>query len=132
MTAMTDAAVPALKDPDFEKPVPSEWRPVFAEIVRAFVAGDYAIKDGIPGVAAVESGTAKFIEDYIAGYGDVTLVELTAETWETSVAMWQGTHWDVLVDLRTTEEGRSDLVLGARVTEVDHGVEYEIEMVYVP
>lgn len=126
------AIVPALKDPDAEHRIASEWRPTFTGIVTALVAGDYAVKKGLPSVMAVDAATARLIEEYIADYGDVTLVDLTEETWETSVAIWQGTHWDVLIDLRTAEEGRSDLVLGARVTETQDAFAFEIEMVYVP
>jgi hypothetical protein len=60
------------------------------------------------------------------------LVDLPEATWQTSVAMWYGSFWDVLVDLWTAEEGRSDLVLHGRVTESDSGVRFSIHMVYVP
>ena len=61
------------------------------------------------------------------------LVELTPETWETSVAMWRGEHrWEVLVDLRTESEGRSDLVLHAYVVHKGDDHQVEIYMVYVP
>lgn len=46
--------------------------------------------------------------------------------------MWYGTHWDVLVDLWTQEEGRSDLVLSAKITEVPAGFSIKVHMVYVP
>lgn len=66
------------------------------------------------------------------GYG-CTLTELTDETWETSVAQWMLGHWEILVDLRTLEEGRSDLVLHANVYPVGRGVyRFELYLVYVP
>ena len=46
--------------------------------------------------------------------------------------MWYGTYWDAFVDLWTKEEGRSDLVLSARVTEVSDGISIKLHMVYVP
>jgi hypothetical protein len=60
--------------------------------------------------------TAEQIRRYLADYG-CTLVELPEDTWQTSVSQWMETHWEVLVDLWTAEEGRSDLVLAGRVVE---------------
>ena len=60
------------------------------------------------------------------------LVELSDETWKSSVAQWMRTHWEVLVDLRTEGEGRSDLVLDARVYEVEAGYRFKVHAVYVP
>lgn len=42
------------------------------------------------------------------------------------------TYWDVLVDVFTVEEGRSDLVLFARVFERGDGYRFEIASVHVP
>ena len=61
-----------------------------------------------------------------------TLTALPEETWATSVAMWRGTHWDVLINLWTVEEGRSDLVLLANLYEDPSGYRCEVVMVYVP
>ncbi len=48
--------------------------------------------------------------------------------------MWErGNKWGVLVDLRTVEEGRSDLVLHTYVHETAAGqFEFEIFSIYVP
>ena len=60
------------------------------------------------------------------------MTALPEETWDTSVATWMGTHWDVLIDLWTVEEGRSDLVLRANVYQDPPGFRYEVVMAYVP
>jgi hypothetical protein len=122
---------PAVKDPDAAHPIASAWRPTLRAIVSAFVRGDYRLERPIDSVAPVSRSTAKQIEDYIAEYGE-TLIELREATWRTSVAQWSGKHWDVLVDLWTRGEGRSDLVLGAEVRETRTGYRYKIGMVYVP
>ena len=77
---------------------------------------------------------ADYLRDNVEGYGDVTHAELEDDTWRTSVVMWEGGNkWGVLVDLRTFEEGRSDLVLDAYVHETEAGeVEIEIFSIYVP
>lgn len=68
---------------------------------------------------------------YVTDYG-ATLVELPDESWETSASQWMAGHWEVLVDLWTAEEGRSDLVLDARVFERGAGFEIELHLLYVP
>lgn len=129
---MTNRIQPAVKDEDAAHPVATAWRPTFHEIVAAFVAGDYGLSRGIASVAPVASSLADAIRTYVADYGE-TLVELPQATWTSSVAQWMGTHWDVLVDLWTHEGGASDLVLHARVFEVDGGgYRIELDSVHVP
>ena len=67
----------------------------------------------------------------MADYG-ATLVELPDARWATSVARWTGAGWELLVDLWTAEEGRSDLVLGATGEETPGGPRLTISLVYVP
>lgn len=122
---------PALKDPDAEHAIAGAWRPMLREVVRRFVAGDYGLAQGVPGVEPVSTATAEHIRDYVSEYGR-TLVELPDDTWDTSVAQWVGGHWDILVDLWTAEEGRSDLVLGGTFVETSSGPRLSIHMVYVP
>ena len=121
----------AIKDGESERPIPTVWRPVFCRIVDAFVKGDYLLKDVVTGVDAVSKETASHIQSYLSDYG-ATLKSLPDETWNSSVCIWTGSHWDVLVDLYTNEEGASDLVLSARVTDTSHGLKIAIHMVYVP
>lgn len=121
----------ALKDEDNEQPIPTAWRPVFREIVRVLVQGDYRLSVGIPGVAPVSAKSAKQIQEYIDDYGE-TLVELPEKTWASSVCVWMGNGWDILIDLWTKKEGRSDLVLSARVKQTKAGLIVHVEMVYVP
>jgi hypothetical protein len=127
----TGSEVMVLRDDSIEQPIPTVWRPVFRDIVEAFVAGDYQLKVGVLGVKNVSEETAAQIRNYIQDYG-ATLVALPEETWESSICIWSGTRWDVLVDLWTQEEGPSDLVLSAQVTEVSPGFVFNIYMVYVP
>src|SRR3982751_1549477 len=121
----------ALKDPDAAHPIASAWRPMLREVVRRLANGDYQLAQGVAGVEPVSASTAEQIRSYIAEYG-ATLVELPDDTWRTSVAQWMGTHWEILVDLWTAEEGRSDLVLGGDVIETSAGALLAVRMVYVP
>lgn len=121
----------ALKDLDAAHPIAGAWRPMLCEVVRRLVEGDYRLEKSVPGVEPVSAATAEQIRDYLADYR-ATLVELPDDTWQTSVAQWMGTHWDILIDLWTAEEGRSDLVLGGRIVETSAGPRLTVDMVYVP
>ncbi len=120
-----------LKDEEEQQPIPTAWRPVLREIVGAFVERDYRLTKGVECVLPVSAKTAKQIKEYIDDYGE-TLVALPEKTWTSSICMWMGQRWEVLVDLWTKGEGRSDLVLSALVSETKDGFQIKIEMVYVP
>jgi len=121
----------ALKDEDDQQPIPTAWRPAFHEIVNAFVQHDYRLTNGVIGVVPVAAKTGKQIQEYIDDYGE-TLVSLPEKTWASSICIWTGKRWEVLIDLWTKGEGRSDLVLSAMVSETKDGFQIKVEMVYVP
>jgi hypothetical protein len=131
MSEIAPDGTPALRDPDAEHPIAQAWRPMLRDVVRSLAEGDYALARGVRGVVPVATPVTEQIHTYIAEYG-ATLIELPDETWQTSVAQWMGTHWEVLVDLWTAEEGRSDLVLAGNVIETSEGPRLTVHMVYVP
>ena len=97
-----------VKDEAMAHPVASAWRPAFREIVKAFIVGNFAV-GGVENVEPLPAEQARRIERYISSYGEA-LTELPEQAWDTSVAQWMGTHWDVLVDLWTAESGRSGIL----------------------
>lgn len=119
------------KNGENELPIPHIWRPTFIAIVNAFACQDYRLIAGVKDVKPVSAETAKQIKEYIQDYGEI-LVELPDETWDSSVSMYYGDYWNVLIDLYTQAEGRSDLVLKAEVKENGSGYIFDIELVYVP
>ena len=126
-----NAEVAAIKDGTSERPVATAWRPAFCHIVDAFVKGDYLLRDGVADVDPIPEETASHIQSYLSDYG-ATLKSLPDDAWNSSVCIWTGIHWDVLVDLYTNEEEASDLVLCARVTDTSHGFKIVVHLVYVP
>ena len=128
---MQDSRSHAIKDRDTAHPVAAAWRPAFRKIVSSIVRGDDALRRDIPDLRALDSEVLNRMQAYVGSYG-ATLVDLPDETWRTSVAQWMDTHWEVLVDLWTAEEGRSDLVLHSRVFEVQGRYEIEIDGIWVP
>ena len=131
MSDVSSDLPPAVKDENAAHPIAGSWRPMLRDVVRRFVAGDYELEAGVLGVEPVSSKTAEHVRSCIADYG-ATLVDLPPDSWQTSVAQWYGTHWDILVDLWTAEEGRSDLVLSGKVVETHAGPRFTVHMVYVP
>jgi hypothetical protein len=123
--------IPVVKDAEKEGPIPSVWRPVLTGIVAAFARQDYRLSSGMAGVAPVSAVTAEQIQDYIENYG-ATLIDLPESTWNTSVCIWEGNRWDVLIDLSTQEEASSDLVLRAHIFETNDRYIVHVYMVYVP
>ena len=119
------------KDTENAGPIPSAWRPILENIVDAFVRHDYRLTNGVTGVAPVSEKTATQMREYIHEYG-ATLIALPKDSWDTSVCIWMVDHWDALIDLWTKDEGRSDLVLQVRVSEVGGEYVVTVYMVYVP
>ncbi|MBU2997102.1 hypothetical protein KO500_11695 [Cellulophaga baltica] len=119
------------KNEEDEGLIPHVWRPIFKEIVSAFVKKDYALRTGIDKVTSVSENTAEQIKEYIEDYGE-ELVELPEESWKTSVYIYYGEYWNLLIDLWTKAEGLSDLVLNAEVREENDGYVVKIRLVYVP
>lgn len=119
------------KNEENERSIPTVWRPTFSKVVEAFSRKDYSLSGGIEGVSLVLNETANQIKEYIQDYGE-ELIQLPDETWDSSVYIWTGSHWNVLIDLWTAGEGHSDLVLSAQVSEEDNRYIINISMVYVP
>ena len=121
----------AEKEEESQRAIPTAWRWVLRSIANALAKKDYCLATAVPGVELASPDVAAHIQGSICGYGE-TLVELSDETWKSSICMWYGTHWEVLVDLWTLEAGRSDLVLSVSVTEAASGIRFKVHMVYVP
>lgn len=119
------------KDENNQLPIPTVWRPIFKEIVSALVKKDYLLKCNPCFTSPVSQETADFISGYIDDYGE-SLIDLPDDTWDSSVCLWMGNKWDVLIDLWTEGEGRSDLAFKAEVEESGSGYLVTVEMVYVP
>lgn len=120
-----------IKDEEHAHPIASAWRPILRQLVEALAEGDARLARGVPHVAFAHDSTPDQIRAYLAGCGE-TLAELPDEAWQTSVAQWMGSHWQILVDLWTVESGASDLVLHARVFEEGGGYQIVIDSVHVP
>lgn len=120
-----------VRDSEQAHQVSGVWRDTIREIVDALASGDHRLSRPIESLVSVTAATADQIHRYLENYGE-TLTQLPNEAWDSSVAQWTGTHWDLLIDLWTVESGRSDLVLDLRVFPFADGFRFEIHAVYVP
>lgn len=119
-----------VKDLTAAHPIATAWRPLFTKVVDRFVMGDFELLASIPGVK-VATEEAIHNRDYIAKYGE-SLVCLGEEVWQTSCAQWDGTSWDVIIDLCTQREGVSDMVLTGKITLINEKPEFTVGLIYVP
>ncbi len=55
---MSTPDVPPVEDPDAAHLIPTAWRPLLSEVVRALAEGDVRLRRGIAGVDAVPQKTA--------------------------------------------------------------------------
>jgi hypothetical protein len=115
-----------------QQPIPEQWRPVFRSIVSAMILGDFVLESADPRVKGLTEEEATCIEDAIADYGDIHLMQLPDECWDSSVAMWQQGYWQTIVDLWSEEEGRIDLVLETEISESNGDFVFVVYSVYVP
>lgn len=124
------SVVSALKDGQ-QHPIPTAWRQTFEQVVDALADGDFELASCGSNISLRFPDTASQMREYIQEYG-AKLIALPQASWLSSACIWYGNHWDALIDLWTKEEGRSDLVLKARVTDAASGINVQVDMVYVP
>jgi len=99
--------------------------------VAALVVGDFQLSTHrLNGVAPIDARLADFIAEQIDAYG-AKLAPLSDEVWQRSIYVWDGPNWQFLIDLTTTEESVSDLVLHARLLDDEEG-QIEVWSVHVP
>jgi len=123
--------VPVIKCEDQELPVPTEWRKPLTDIVACLASGEFSKLPSVAPVTPLTDERCSDIELYVRAYG-ATLTSLPEESWKTSIYLWMGGYWDVLVDLFTVEEGPSDLVLSLRVYPREGSYTFRIEWLHVP
>ena len=114
-----------------QQPVPLEWRSTLRQIADELARGNYGLEPGVANVEPMSASTTAQIKGYVERY-PATLTSLPEAAWDSSVCIWGGSHWEVLVDLWTREEGPSDLVLHAQVHPVSGGFRFNVQSIYVP
>lgn len=122
--------IPIDKNAEQELPIPSAWRKTLIEIVDAII-NENLNQHNISYVKPVSREDVTYIQSNIIDYGE-ELIPLPESTWDTSIYVWMNGFWEILLDLFTAEEGRSDLVLLLRVYEHTTNYQFEVMSVHVP
>lgn len=130
--------IPAQQDTQAAHAIATSWRALLTTVVERFVAGDFQLSTPVPGVLPVAADIAAHNQRYVASYlqqldaPDARLVPLIEQVWQRSCAQWMGTHWQVLLDLCTSSEGISDLVLSGKMTVQNDTPKFQVGLIYVP
>lgn len=127
---MTKNIVP-LEDEHASHPIATDWRPILIAVVERFVEGDFSLSSPVPCVLPVDPDTARQNKEYVSSYGH-PLIGLSNTVWDSSCAQWMGKNWEIIVDLCTTTEGVSDLVLTGKVANVNGQPVFTVGLIYVP
>ena len=120
-----------IKDESNEHLIPTSWRAMLIDVINSFVAGDFLLGQSINFVKSVDNEIALASKAYVADYGEILTV-LSDETWETSCAQWMEGYWDIIVDLRTEVEDRSDMIFTGKVSEANDNYVLDVGLIYVP
>lgn len=119
------------KDETDEHPIPVVWRAALKQVADLLVRGDQPATVAPLIVATLDSDTNEISHQNIAVYPDA-LGPLADKAWDTSVYIWMGDHWDILIDLTAANGETSDLVLHAKIRESGEQFTIEPGPIYVP
>lgn len=120
-----------LERDNMEHPIPLKWHVAFQNMVTSFISGDFTLShSSCDQIAPVDPLIAQSIADNISAYG-CTLAPLNPAVWDHAVYRWMNGYWQFLIDLTTTAEPVSDLVIHARLRD-DRLARLEVQSVHVP
>ena len=123
--------VPVEKNTDKELPVPTAWRAALKELADCFVVDGFNSLKSTFLAKAIDEDIVKINKSNIENYPDQIGI-LMQKSWDTSVYVWTGKDWAVLVDLSTSDGKTCDLVLHATVSEIAGSYKIEAGLIYVP
>lgn len=119
------------KNMEDELPIPTLWRESLTKIANAFVMRNFPNSQINPDLGDWRKNILPINYGNIDDYPD-ELGPLKSTTWETSIYLWEETHWVVLLDLSDINGKTTDLVLHLEVKEQGDGFKFEPGLIYVP
>ena len=123
--------IPIEKNTDRELPVPTVWRAALTELADSFVLNGFNSSKSTFLSRAIDEDIIKINKSNIENYPD-QIGMLIQKSWDTSVYVWTGKDWSVLVDLSTSDGKTSDLVMHTTVREVAGSYKIKAGLIYVP
>ncbi len=114
-----------------EGPIPTEWRAVIKSVADAIVFGKPFPNSQNISITDYPADISEINQSNIDDYPDDIGV-LDEQTWKTSVYVWTGDRWEILLDLSTFCGETSDLVLHGQMFEEGAGFLFKPGLIYVP
>lgn len=124
-------SVPIKKHEYLELPVPTLWRDAIKKLADSFVLNEPYISTEEILVKSIDRETSEINSSNIKDYPDA-IGPLRPVTWDSSIYMWMGNEWEILIDLSTAEGKTSDLVMHLKIKESVEGYIIEPGLIYVP
>lgn len=120
-----------VKDEENERLVPMVWRTTILAIGECLNTKDYKFEKAPSNVKRVDVDIAEVSAYQIESYGcqSVTITELS---WQSSIYIWMGKQWDVIIDLIDENGSRTDLILKLSISENGQDFIFKPDFVYVP
>lgn len=119
------------KDPDNERPIPMAWRTDLKIITDSFVNNATPTALSFVKLTPMDDDSLNISLANIRDYPD-EIGLLSEKSWETSIHIWMGRYWDILLDLTDANGGVSDLVLDGKMYEDVEGYIFKPHLIYVP
>lgn len=119
------------KQSDAELPIPSVWRESLKEIVDSFVQDKFPPQNTFIPLGEFDNDIIEINRTNITKYPD-KLGPLNPKSWESSIYLWMGGYWEVLVDLSDEFGNTTDLVFHANIKEKGAGFQISPYLIYVP
>lgn len=114
-----------------ELPIPMLWQAPLKAIADEFVVKRPHETHNFDPFERMDEDNLKISLKNIANYPD-KIGGLSEKSWETSVCVWTGTFWEILLDLTDYKGNVSDLVLHGKMLEDGKHYIFKPYLIYVP
>ncbi len=120
-----------IKDVDHERPIPAIWRQTILALGDCLKNNDYGFETAPKNVNRLDPASTKISKYQIEIYncGNVTIDDLS---WESSIYIWMGNQWELIIDLIDENGSLTDLVLKLVVKENGKGYIFLPDFIHVP
>ena len=116
---------------DEQSPVPILWRTDLAKLVNTFIFNERLELEELIIEKPLSQDILEISRSNILDYPD-DIGPLDDKSWNSSICIWTGNYWDVLVDISTLDGETSDLVMHVKIIPNEKGFSIDPGLIYVP
>ena len=120
-----------VKDEENELPIPVVWRDTILALGQCLNVRDFRFETAPENVDRLSADCAETSRYQINSYG-CAKVKISDQSWDSSIYIFTGNHWELLVDLIDTNGNSTDLVLPIQVEESETGYVFKPGFIFVP